>query len=111
MHLFRKIIGILIFLLAGIVSFGQNPPLDGEYVFKPRKGEGTWVLKLKPDSTYTWNFTQSKSMSAGRWKIINDEIILHDSGTQKEIHFKVISGDDSERAVLYYRKDFYFKKT
>ena len=94
------------------MGFAQNLPLAGEYVCKTEKATGAWVLKLNADSTYKWYFTESKTFIAGHWKFSNEEIILKADATQakKETRFKVLSAEDSERAVLYYKKDFYFKK-
>ena len=104
----------LLFCLRG---FAQNVSLPGEYVCKTEKSDGTWVLKLNTDSTYKWYFTESKTFITGHWKLSNEEIILRADATtdksgqaKKETRFKVLSGDDSERAVLYHKKDFYFRK-
>ena len=92
------------------MGFAQNLTLAGEYACKTEKAAGSWVLKLNPDSTYKWYFTESKTFVAGHWKLSSDEIILRADATKKEMRFKVLSGEDSERAVLYHKKDFYFKK-
>lgn len=107
---FLKKIAFCVCLFLCSMGFAQNLPLAGEYAHKTEKAAGAWVLKLNPDSTYKWYFTESKTSVTGHWKLSNEEIILQADATKKETKFKVLSAEDSERAVLYYKKDFYFKK-
>ncbi len=108
--LLKKILLIGFFLALCFTVRGQNISLTGTYIYKKENSKDAWTLILKQDSTFKWYFTGSKDTAAGHWKFHSEEILLHNDSTKKETKFNVIAAEDSERPVIYRKKEIYLKK-
>lgn len=106
----KIILSIIFFLVAWYAGRAQHIPLAGEYEYKTPEAKVADILILNEDSSYKWYRPKDTKIKKGKWTYAAEKVILREDSGAKPLEIEVILGEESERAILYYKKRFYFKK-